>query len=74
LCITAGVNGMANKRRHDPARERLLEAAEVRLHDFVRTMLTRLYAPPQTSWRHRLMLREMQQPTTATEELVRALP
>lgn len=43
---------------------------EVRLHDFVLTLLQRILGDPQCDWQAQLMFREMQQPTAACRELV----
>ncbi|HEX7379378.1 MAG TPA: CerR family C-terminal domain-containing protein [Pirellulales bacterium] len=43
---------------------------DVRLRDFVLTMLKRILGDPQCDWQAQLMFREMQQPTAACRELV----
>lgn len=43
---------------------------EVRLHDFVLTLLQRILGDAQCDWQAQLMFREMQQPTAACRELV----
>jgi len=44
-------------------------AAETKLRDFVRTLLTRMMGSDRVPWQSRLMLREIMRPTSACREL-----
>lgn len=46
--------------------------AEVKLRDFIRTLLTRMIASEEAPWQHRLMLQEVMQPSQACREMVEA--
>lgn len=47
------------------------QPAAVRLHVFVQTLCRRVLSPQTTDWPMRLLLREIVEPTTAGEDLVR---
>jgi TetR/AcrR family transcriptional regulator, regulator of cefoperazone and chloramphenicol sensitivity len=44
--------------------------AEVKLRDFIRTLLTRMIASEEAPWQHRLMMQEVLQPSQACREMV----
>lgn len=44
--------------------------AEVKLRDFIRTLLTRMIAGEEAPWQHRLMMQEIVQPSQACQEMV----
>ena len=43
---------------------------EVKLRDFIRTLLTRMMAQEEAPWQHRLMMQEVMQPSQACREMV----
>jgi TetR/AcrR family transcriptional regulator, regulator of cefoperazone and chloramphenicol sensitivity len=45
-------------------------AAESKLRDFIRTLLTRMIASEEAPWQHRLMMQEVLHPTQACREMV----
>ena len=44
--------------------------AELKLRDFIRTLLTRMVATDEAPWQHRLMMQEILNPTQACREMV----